>query len=250
MALAQLELQFMHNEDVDALPAAERALEINPALPEAHCVKARYLEEAGKVEEAEKQVRTALKLNTESWEANREAARMLFRHGHIKESIPHFEKAASTMDMDFICPAMLITCYNSLGDTEKARTAAKMTLERAERTLAKDPTNCSALAMGASALTVFGETDRARDWVGRALLLDPDNLTVRYNLACSLALELNDPEAAIEAIQPYFEKTTSVTLIRHLEVDPDLDPIRDDQRFKDMLASAKQRLGINVASAG
>ena len=250
MALAQLELQFMHNEDVDALPAAERALEINPALPEAHCVKARYLEEAGKVEEAEKQVRTALKLNTESWEANREAARMLFRHGHIKESIPHFEKAASTMDMDFICPAMLITCYNSLGDTEKARTAAKMTLERAERTLTKDPTNCSALAMGASALTVFGETDRARDWVGRALLLDPDNLTVRYNLACSLALELNDPEAAIEAIQPYFEKTTSVTLIRHLEVDPDLDPIRDDQRFKDMLASAKQRLGINVASAG
>jgi adenylate cyclase len=248
MALAQLELRFMHGKEVDALPAAERALEINPKLAEAHCVKARYLEEDGKVEEAESQVRTALLLDTESWEANREAARMLFRHGHIKESVPHFEKAASTMDMDFICPAMLITCYNSLGDTEKARKAAKTTLERAERTLAKDPTNCSALAMGASALTVFGETERARDWVGRALLLDPDNLTVRYNLACSLALELNDPEAAIAAIQPYLERTTSVTLIRHLEVDPDLNPIREDPRFVRMLADAKQRLGIAAAA--
>ena len=249
MALAQLELRFMHNKDVDALPAAERALEINPALPEAHCIKARYLEEEGKGEEAEKQVQTALKLNTESWEANREVARMLFRHGHIKESVPYFEKAASMMDLDFICSAMLITCYNSLGDAEKVQKAAKTTLERAERALAKDPNNCSALAMGASALTVFGENERARDWVARALLLDPDNLTVRYNLACSLACELNDPEAAIEAIQPYLERTSSVTLIRHLEVDPDLDPIRTDPRFVDMLADAKQRLGIAPPAA-
>jgi len=37
--------------------------------------------------------------------------------------------------------------------------------------------------------------------------------------------------------------------IRHLEVDPDLDVIRDDARFKDMLAGAKQRLGISSVAA-
>ena len=248
MGLGQLELRFLHGQEVTALPAAERALEIDPNLPEAHCLKARYLEEEGSAEEAEKQVRIALKLNPESWEVNREAARMLFRHGHIKEAIPFFEKAASLLDMDFNNPAMLITCYNAVGDQERAKTAAKMTLERAEKTIAKDPTNCSALAMGASALTVFGEKDRARDWVRRALLLDPDNINVRYNLACSLALELNDPEAAIEAMGPFFEKITSSTLMRHLEVDPDLDPIRHDPRFVDMLSDAKQRLGIATAS--
>ena len=174
---------------------------------------------------------------------------MLFRHGHIRESIPFFEKAASTMEMDFICPAMLITCYNATDDKPRAREAAKTTLERAERTIAKDPTNCSALAMGASALTVFGERERARDWVDRALLLDPENLTVRYNLACSLALELDDREGALEAMKPFFERITSTTLIRHLQADPDLDPVRDDPRFKEMLASARGRLGMTVVAA-
>ncbi len=123
-----------------------------------------------------------------------------------------------------------------------------MTLERAEKTIAKDPTNCSALAMGASALTVFGDQDRARDWIRRALLLDPDNLMVRYNLACSLALELGDPEGALEAIKPFFQGTTSSTIMRHVDVDPDLDPIRDDARFKEMFVAAKKRLGMAVAA--
>jgi adenylate cyclase len=45
MAIAQLELRFVHGRDENALAAAERALTINPGLPEAHCIKARYLEE-------------------------------------------------------------------------------------------------------------------------------------------------------------------------------------------------------------
>lgn len=248
MGIAQLELRFQHAKDVSALPAAERALEIDPRLPEAQCIKARYLEEEGKAAEAEKLLRTALEIDPASWEVNREAARMLFRHGHIRESVPHFEKAARLMDMDFNSSAMLITCYNSLGDPSKARQAAKITLERAEKTIAKDPTNCSALAMGASALTAFGEKERAREWVRRALLLDPDNLMVRYNLACSLALELDDSEGALEALQPFFENVTSKTIMRHLEVDPDLDPVRNDPRFTKMLAGAKKRLGITDAA--
>ena len=237
LSLGQLELRFLHGIDVNALPAAERALEIDPNLPEAHCVKARYLEEEGRAEEAEKQIQTAIKLDPELWEVNREAARLLFRHGHIRQAIPHFEKAAALMDTDFNNPAMLITCYSAIGDTAMALDAAKRTLERAERTIAQDPTNCSALAIGASALNALGQLDRARDWVNRALLLDPDNFLVRYNLACTLALELNDPEGAIEAITPFFERVTSTTMMRHLEADPDLNPIRDDPRFIAMLAT-------------
>jgi len=248
MGFAQLELKFWHGKDEDALPAAERALEINPKMPEALSIKARYLEEEGHGEEAQKEIRKALELDPESWEVNREAARMLFRHGHIKEAIPFFEKAASLMDTDWHNPSMLITCYNSTGQKDLLQKAAKTALERAERSIAKDPTNGPALAVGASALCMFGDNARARDWIDRALLLDPDNLSMRYNLACSLAQELMDPNAAIETLQPFFEKVKSPMHIRHLEVDPDLDSIRGDTRFATMLAATKERLGMATAA--
>ena len=63
MALAQSQLRLWHAKDVDALPAAERALSINPNLAAARCVKAHILEEQGKQEEAVAEVETALRLD-------------------------------------------------------------------------------------------------------------------------------------------------------------------------------------------
>jgi len=249
MGLAQLELRFFHGLDENALPAAERALEINPHLPEAHCIKARYLEEEGRAEEAEKQARTALKLDPDSWEGNRETARILFRSGLIRESIPFFEKAVSLMETDWRNAAMLICCYRAINDDARVRIAARTAVSRVEVVIAKDPTNCSAIAMGATALGALGEQDRAREWIRRALMLDPDNLLGRYNIACVLVSDLDDHEGAIAALKPYFERTSSTTEIRHVEADPDLEPIRSDPRFAQMLASAKQRLGLTVAAA-
>ena len=171
---------------------------------------------------------------------------MLFRHGHIVEAIPFFEKAASLMDTDWNSPMMLVTCYHANRDDAKMRKAARTASERAERAIAQDPTNGSALAGGANSLTVLGEEDRASEWIERALLLDPDNLNMRYNLACTLALTGRSDDA-IDALEPFFEAITSSTRIRHLDADPDLDPIRDHPRFQKMLASAKQRLGLAAA---
>jgi adenylate cyclase len=248
MAIAQLELRFVHGRDENALPAAERALEINPQLPEAHCIKARYLEEEGKIEEAEQQLRTALKLDPDSWEVNREAARMLFRHGRISEAIPYFEKAASLMETDWHNILMLATCYQATGDAAGVKRAAQLTIERTERAVTNDPTNGTALTAGAYALAVFGQTDRAREWTRRALLLDPDNLTMRYNLACTMIRQLGEAGDALDALRPFFDRMNSGTWIRHIEFDPDLDPIRDDPRFKEMLAAAKKRLRMIEAA--
>jgi adenylate cyclase len=247
MALSQLELRFVHGRDENALPAAERALAINPGLPEAHCIKARYLEEQNEFEQAEKQIRTALELDPNSWEVNREVARMLFRHDRLGESVPYFEKAASLMENDWHSAMMLTTCYEATGNSVGLRSAAKMTSERTERAVANDPTNGTALAAGAYSIAAFGDRERARDWTRRALLLDPDNLNMRYNLACTLIRQLDDCEQAVEVFAPFFERLNSTTLLRHLEVDPDLHPIRDDPRFQQMLTAAKNRLGAKAA---
>jgi adenylate cyclase len=249
MALAQAELRFTHGRDENALPAAERAIDLNPGLPEAYCIKARYLEEEGRAEEAEAEIRKALKLNPDSWEVNREAARMLFRHDHLPQAVPYFEKAVSVMETDWHNSLLLTTCYQSLNDQTQLRRVAKITLERSERAIAKDPTNGQALAAGAQALLVVGEQERAFDWIRRALLLDPDNLVMRYNLACTFARDLDNHDKALDLLEPFFERVNSSSHMRHIEVDPDVDPIRESPRFKKIFGAAKQRLGMSETAS-
>jgi len=244
MALAQSQLRFWHGLDVDPAPAAERALAIKPDLAEAHCVKAHLLEEQGKKAEATAEIEMAVRLDPESWEVNREAARLFFRQGQVSNAIPFFEKAAALLDSDWHNAAMLIGCYRVTGDVVQMRRVAQMAVDRTEKAIAKDPSNATVLASGASALAAVGETQRAKDWIDRALLLDPDNNIMRYNLACALTTDLNDPERGIEVLAPYFRTTLGVAHIRHAEVDPDLDPVREDPRFKQMLADARSRLAI------
>ena len=247
MALAQAELRFWHGLDENPLPAAERALALNPDLPEARCVKARYLEQEGKVDEANQEVDKAIALDPDSWEVNREAARLTFRQGRMKEAAGYFEKAAQVMPTDFHSPGMLLSCYFGLKDNEGRTRAAKMSLERSEAALAKDPANSAALASAASALVLMGDVRKAKEYVNRALLLDPDNVSVLYNLGCALTVELNNPEEALDVLDLFFERVQSPTILKHSEADPDLDPVRDLPRYKTMFAAAKERLGMITA---
>jgi adenylate cyclase len=246
MALAQALLRFWHGTEDDALPAAERALALNPDLPEAHCVKGRYLEDEGLSREAERQIRSALELAPQSWEANREMAAFLYRHGRHSEAIPFFEKAASMMESDTSSAGMLMSCYQALGNDEKLLEAASLCVRRAERAIAYDPSHAVELAWGSSALAFLGERDRARDWARRALLVDPDNQAMRYNLACAFVSAMEDREAALEILGPYFDRVDSKMQLRHLDADPDFDAIREDPRFKEMLAAAKHRLHMET----
>src|SRR5258708_40191587 len=113
MALAQTELRFWHGRAEDALPTAERALALGPNIAEAHCVRARYLAEDGRFDEANAHIETALRLDHASWEANHDAAMLIFRQGRITDAIPYFEKAASLMETDYHSELLLNGCYRA-----------------------------------------------------------------------------------------------------------------------------------------
>ena len=242
MALSQAELRFWHGKEQDPLPAAERALEINPALAEAHAVKVRYFEQKGDHDRADMELEQALKLGPDSWEVNREAARQMFGRNRLGDAVRYYAKSAELMDTDFHSCLMSQTCYLGVGDEAGALDAARRTLERAEVALAKDPTNGAALAAGASSLIMMGEIERGKDWTQRALLLDPENLSIRYNVACSLTFRNSDLNGALDLLEQYFERVDGLGQIRHAEVDPDMDRVRDDPRFVEMVSAAKKRL--------
>ena len=83
--------------------------------------------------------------------------------------------------------------------------------------------------------------------MNRALLIDPDNMNARYNFACSLATYSKDPDidGALELLGPVFE-TMAAGFVNHAKADPDLDPLRDDPRFKAMVAAAETRLAATA----
>ena len=241
MALAQTDLRYWHGHPEDGREAAERALTIDPNLAEAHCVRARYLQNDGLIDEANHQLETALRLDPESWEVNREGAFLMFRQGRFADAVPYFEKAVALVEGDYHSAGMLTTCYAALNDRDSLLGAAKTTFARVERALALDPTNSKALGLGAVALAVLGETQRTREWIDRAMLIDPDNILQRYNLSCCLTIDLHDDEGALDLMGSYFNQAHRGQ-IEQAEVDPDMNRLRDHPRFKAMVASARARL--------
>jgi adenylate cyclase len=71
---------------------------------------------------------------------------------------------------------------------------------------------------------------------------------VLYNAACSMTFRNADLDRALELLGQYFERLESPGNVHHAEIDPDMDPVRDDPRFKAMIGEAKKRLGMAEAA--
>jgi adenylate cyclase len=91
----------------------------------------------------------------------------------------------------------------------------------------------------------LGEAERAKEWIGRAMLIDPDNLNMRYNFACVLTRHLEDAEGALDMLGPVFAKWDS-GFLKHAQADPDLDQLRDNPRFQAMIAAAEARIAADA----
>jgi adenylate cyclase len=176
---------------------------------------------------------------------NKEAGRFYLNQRDVPTATRHYEKAVELMEGDFHAWAMLATCYHASGDSQKVREAAKRMVTEAQAAVQQDPSNGAALGILAGGHALLGEKEKTQEAIERALLVDPDNLTMRYNFSCILAGYLGDKEAALKMLQMTFS-VAGESIIRVADADTDLDAIRDDPRFQAMLVQAKQRLGIKI----
>ncbi|MCM8556670.1 TIR domain-containing protein [Sphingomicrobium sediminis] len=248
MALAQMRINISHDPSFDPTDATEKALSLDPKNVEALCAKAIMLSTEEKSGQAREMLAHALELDPNSFEVHKEVARDAFLNGELDRAISHYEKALNMMDDDFHSAGMLVTCYHAKGDREKEEQIAKVCVERVERALKRDPGDGNALSMGIAGLATLGDHERVRKWIDRAMMIDPNNHLMRYNLACTLVVELGDNERALELLKPYFENVTP-KWIQHTVADPDLDKVRDDPRFIVMLEEAQARLEKQAQSA-
>ncbi|HTI97180.1 MAG TPA: TIR domain-containing protein [Rudaea sp.] len=241
MAMGYRTLCVLGVRSDDGMTAAQRALALDPNLAEAHAVKASILLMNGNTEAAADELAIALKLNPESYEANRTAGRLNYQLHRYQDAIRLYEKAASLMEADLNSASMLISSYTALGDTDGMRRASELALKRSDAILARDQNNPGVIAYSAYALMALGDSDRAKSRMDRALLIDPDNFNMGYNFACGLSVYLKDKEAALKMLESVFA-TISEAFLPYAKTDPDFEFLRDDPRYKAMVEAAEARL--------
>jgi adenylate cyclase len=227
----------------DGAAAAERALALDPNIAEARLPMAWRLVVEGNFDEANAELAEAMQLNPDSWEVNKEAARLFYRQRRIDEAAVHLERALKIVEADFHGWGMLFACYLAQGNIASSRKCAEKIIELVEEVVARDPDNGIALAIGANSFAALGQLDKARQWISRAERFDANNLFMRYNLAFGLAEVFGDKNAAIDMIAPVLAKGGPST-IRLAAVDPNLDSLRGERRFQEMIDDAFRRLGI------
>jgi adenylate cyclase len=245
LAIVQSSLRYVYGRDVDdGFAAAHTALAIDPTIAAAHLPMVRRLQEKQQIDAATAAMEAAVRLGPDSWEVNKEAGLFYLFRGDTATATRHYEKAAELMETDFHAWGMLSTCYRALGDVKKLRAAARMMVSESEKAVQQDPSNGAALGMLAGGHAIAGDEERTREWIARALLIDPDNLNMRYNFACFLAVHLGDKEGALSMLQSILRHPDAIRQLKYAETDPDLESIHDDPRFQKIMQDARKRPGV------
>jgi adenylate cyclase len=244
LAMAQSSLCYDFGRKVDdGFAAANAALSIDPDIPEARLPIVKRHQQRGNQDNAAVEMEAAISLGPDSWEVNKEAGRFYLFQRDIPAATQHYEKAVELMEGDFHAWAMLSTCYMALDDRAKVKHAAEMMVKESQLAVKEDPSNGAALGILAGGYALLGEEERTREWIDRALLVDPENISMRYNFACVLAAFLGDKNGAIKMLESMIPMASALQ-VRIAVTDTDLDSLRDDPRFAKMMKDAKRRVGI------
>jgi adenylate cyclase len=244
MAIAQWDMHRRSASPEDGQEAADQAIRLDPRLADAHAALGAVQQGRGRFEAGLKACESALRLDADSYEGNRVAGMCSIALRQYDDAIRYFEKAAAVVESEFSASSFVSQCYEAKGDPAGSRAAAKRALTRVERVIAAEPDHGRALGYGAALLADLGERERAREWIERGTLVDPNNTIQHFNFVCALA-RLNEIEPALDLLSSVIDRA-SPGWLNWLEEDTDLDPLRSQPRFAEIVQKAKARFAVEA----
>ncbi len=230
---SHLSLIYQVDVPIDGILATSaKALELDSNLAEAHSSRAIALSAAQRIDEAQAEFETAIALDQNSFEAHFFYARLSFQQGKIDRATALYERAAEIKPSDYQCACLLSQIYQSLGREQESEEAARRGVNLAERELVAHPEDSRPAQLGAGALVRLGELDRAREWLARAVAIDPDDTNTQYNAACTYT-QLGDIDTALDLLEQTLPKLGpgGRNWAKH---DSDFEPLRNHPRFQQL----------------
>lgn len=209
--------------------ASLKALELDPQLPEAHAARAFTLFQMKRIDEAEPEFQMAIQLDPQLFEGRYYLGRARFQQGRFDEAAQLFEEAAQVRE-DYQAryfAAQSIEAMN--GD---AHAAYRRAFRVIEQHVELNPDDSRAVTMGAGALCRLGEGAKGLEWAERALVIDPNDAGVAYNVACVYAIA-GEADQAIATLQQAVRN--GFGNVEWVGNDPDWADMKDDPRFKALM---------------
>ena len=222
------------DEDLKAAEdASEQALDLVPHFAEAHVARGFVMSLLRRYDEARREFEEAIRISPNQFDGYYYFARASFAQGEIERSADLFRKAGDVRHEDFQAPMLESQSLTMLGREDEARAARREGIRRAENILVLNPLDGRALSLGSGALLDDGQRARAIAWSERSLELYPDDLSALINGAC-LRARLGQKEAALELLERVCARGWGKR--DWIEHDPDYELLRDDPRFKRLVA--------------
>lgn len=215
----------------EAEAASKKALDLDPELAEARASRGLVASLRKRYEEARQEFDAALRLDPKLFEAYYYYGRSYYAQGELAKAASWFERASQVRPEDYQAPMLLASALRGMGRAAESEMACRRGLAAAEKHLELYPGDARALYFGANGLSYF-DRERALNWAGRALQVDPDEPQVLYNVACVYAL-LGELEPAIDCLEKSLTKGWGQK--QWMASDPDLAPLRAHPRFQALL---------------
>ena len=212
---------------------SSKALNLSPNLAEAQASNGLALYLGGDPTEATKAFERAIALNPDLWAANTLYGYSCRATGQFEKAALYYERAAKLKSDDWDSLAMLADVYKSLGRHDLSNSAARRALARYESVLGQRPNNADGIALGAALLVFLGENAKAVEWAKRAIVLDSESYSVRYNVACVHAV-VGNPDAALECLEYIYSRVPRARrwLLGTVKHDVQLKSLRDRSDFQ------------------
>ena len=209
-----------------------KALMYDSNLPDAYAAMGLSYFIWGKFDEAAASGRKAIELDPDNFIAYWTLGRIHFSTGNFAEALELFQRVIDIKPGFYIAHADLAQTYHRLGRMAEAEATSRQLLEMMPNYLLQNPDDSRARMFYAHALLKAGQKERAITEGAAALELSPGDSLMIYNGACLYA-QLGDTRKAIDTLREAI--AAGVVNFAWMKHDPDLDPLRNDPEFLELV---------------